>query len=215
MQPKNKVVLFDLDGTLINSGLSFLKIVNELKEKEGQSSVDFEIVRKYSSRGATLVLKNSFPDASEDKISSLKSEFLSKYEKIMTSNIVKYDGVDALLEHLAAKKVKWGIVTNKSAIYAMPIVKKLNWHKLTDAIICPEDLNKAKPSPEGIFRGLELLDGDPKQSYYIGDHQRDIETAHNAGVISIACTYGYHETDPISWNADHIVQKPSDIMEIV
>ena len=87
MQPKNKVVLFDLDGTLINSGLSFLKIVNELKEKEGQSSVDFEIVRKYSSRGATLVLKNSFPDASEDKISSLKSEFLSKYEKIMTSNI--------------------------------------------------------------------------------------------------------------------------------
>jgi|TARA_X000000368_G_scaffold247495_1_gene195463 2-phosphoglycolate phosphatase len=215
MQPKNKVVLFDLDGTLINSGLSFLKIVNELKEKEGQSSVDFEIVRKYSSRGATLVLKNSFPDASEDKISSLKSEFLSKYEKIMTSNIVKYDGVDALLEHLAAKKVKWGIVTNKSAIYTMPIVKKLNWHKLTDAIICPEDLNKAKPSPEGIFRGLELLDGDPKQSYYIGDHQRDIETAHNAGVISIACTYGYHETDPISWNADHIVQKPSDIMEIV
>ena len=215
MQPTNKVVLFDLDGTLINSGLSFLKIVNELKEKEGQSSVDFEIVRKYSSRGATLVLKNSFPDASEDKISSLKSEFLSKYEKIMTSNIVKYDGVDALLEHLAAKKVKWGIVTNKSAIYTMPIVEKLNWHKLTDAIICPEDLNKAKPSPEGIFRGLELLDGDPKQSYYIGDHQRDIETAHNAGVISIACTYGYHETDPISWNADHIVQKPSDIMEIV
>ena len=215
MQPKNKVVLFDLDGTLINSGLSFLKIVNELKEKEGQSSVDFEIVRKYSSRGATLVLKNSFPDASEDKISSLKSEFLSKYEKIMTSNIVKYDGGDALLEHLAAKKVKWGIVTNKSAIYTMPIVEKLNWHKLTDAIICPEDLNKAKPSPEGIFRGLELLDGDPKQSYYIGDHQRDIETAHNAGVISIACTYGYHETDPISWNADHIVQKPSDIMEIV
>tara|TARA_X000001036_G_scaffold287284_1_gene266889 strand:- start:516 stop:1163 length:648 start_codon:yes stop_codon:yes gene_type:complete len=215
MQPKNKVVLFDLDGTLINSGLSFLKIVNELKEKEGQSSVDFEIVRKYSSRGATLVLKNSFPDASEDKISSLKSEFLSKYEKIMTSNIVKYDGVDALLEHLAAKKVKWGIVTNKSAIYTMPIVKKLNWHKLTDAIICPEDLNKAKPSPEGIFKGLELLDGDPKQSYYIGDHQRDIETAHNAGVISVACTYGYHETDPISWNADHIVQKPSDIMEIV
>jgi len=215
MQPKNKVVLFDLDGTLINSGLSFLKIVNELKEKEGQSSVDFEIVRKYSSRGATLVLKNSFPDASEDKISSLKSEFLSKYEKIMTSNIVKYDGVDALLEHLAAKKVKWGIVTNKSAIYTMPIVEKLNWHKLTDAIICPEDLNKAKPSPEGIFRGLELLDGDPKKSYYIGDHQRDIETAHNAGVISIACTYGYHETDPISWNADHIVQKPSDIMEIV
>ena len=165
MQPKNKVVLFDLDGTLINSGLSFLKIVNELKVKEGQSSVDFEIVRKYSSRGATLVLKNSFPDASQEKISSLKSEFLIKYEKIMTSNIVKYDGVDELLDYLAAKKVQWGIVTNKSAMYTMPIIKKLNWHKLTKAIICPEDLKEVKPSPEGIFKGLKLLDGDLKQSY--------------------------------------------------
>ena len=78
-----------------------------------------------------------------------------------------------------------------------------------------EDLKEVKPIPEGIFKSLELLNGDPKQSYYIGDHQRDIETAHNAGVISIACTYGYHETDPINWNADHLVQKPSDIMEIV
>ena len=215
MQPKDKVVLFDLDGTLINSGLSFLKIVNEIKQREGKSSVDFEIVRKYSSRGATLVLKNSFPDASEEKISSLKAEFLSKYEKIMTSDIVKYNGVDGLLNYLTAKKIKWGIVTNKSAIYTIPIIKKLNWHKLTTAIICPEDLNEVKPNPEGVFKGLELLNGDPQQSYYVGDHQRDIETAHNAGVISIACTYGYHETDPNNWNADHLVQKPSDIMEIV
>ena len=141
MQPKDKVVLFDLDGTLINSGLSFLKIVNEIKQREGESSVDFEIVRKYSSRGATLVLKNSFPDASEEKISSLKAEFLSKYKKIMTSDIVKYDGVDELLNYLTTKKIKWGIVTNKSAIYTIPIIKKLNWHKLTTAIIFPEDLN--------------------------------------------------------------------------
>ena len=75
MQPKNNAVLFDLDGTLINSGLSFLKIVNELKEGESQDHVNFEIVRKFSSRGASLVLKNAFPDASDEKINVLISKF--------------------------------------------------------------------------------------------------------------------------------------------
>ena len=215
MPPKSKTVLFDLDGTLINTGLSFLKIVNELKEREGEEPVDFEVVRKFSSRGATLVLKNSFPIASEEKIAYLKTLFLDRYKEIMTSSIVKYDGVDELLDYLTTKQIPWGIVTNKSAIYTLPIIEKLNWHKLTNAIICPEDLKEVKPSPEGVLKGLEILNGLPDSSFYVGDHQRDIQTAKNAGVISIACTYGYHETNPHEWNADHLVHKVSDIMEIV
>ena len=76
MPLKNNAVLFDLDGTLINSGLSFLKIVNELKESESEDPVNFEIVREFSSRGASLVLKNAFPDATDEKINVLKSKFL-------------------------------------------------------------------------------------------------------------------------------------------
>ena len=82
MPPKSKTVLFDLDGTLINTGLSFLKIVNELKEREGEEPVDFEVVRKFSSRGATLVLKNSFPIASEEKIAYLKRYSLIDIKKL-------------------------------------------------------------------------------------------------------------------------------------
>ena len=177
MQPKNNAVLFDLDGTLINSGLSFLKIVNELKENESQAPVNFEIVREFSSRGASLVLRNAFPDASEEKIDALKSEFLERYTQIMTTDIHMYNGVRELLNYLNENSISWGIVTNKSAKYTLPIIETLNWHKETSAIICPEDVHQTKPDPEGILKALNSLNASIETSFYVGDHERDIQTA--------------------------------------
>ena len=96
MQPKNSAVLFDLDGTLINSGLSFLKIVNELKLEESQDPVNFEIVRDFSSRGASLILKNAFPEANDEKIDALKLKFLKRYAQIMTSAGVRLNNKNSL-----------------------------------------------------------------------------------------------------------------------
>lgn len=215
MQPKNSAVLFDLDGTLINSGLSFLKIVNELKEKESQDPVSFQIVREFSSRGASLVLKNAFPDASDEKIDTLKFKFLKRYTQIMTSDIQVYEGVEELLNFLTEKNISWGIVTNKSAKYTLPIIEKLKWHNQTNAIICPEDVHQTKPDPEGILRALNLLDASVETSFYVGDHERDIQSAKNANVKSVACTYGYYQSDPLSWGADFIVDSPIEIKKLL
>ena len=215
MQPKNSAVLFDLDGTLINSGLSFLKIINELKEKESQDPVSFQIVREFSSRGASLVLKNAFPDASDEKIDALKFKFLKRYTQIMTSDIHVYEGVEELLNFLTEKNISWGIVTNKSAKYTLPIIEKLNWHNQTNAIICPEDVHHTKPDPEGILRALNLLDASVETSFYVGDHERDIQSAKNANVKSIACTYGYYQSDPLSWGADFIIDSPIEIKKLL
>ena len=215
MQPKNSAVLFDLDGTLINSGLSFLKIVNELKVEESQDPVNFEIVREFSSRGASLILKNAFPEANNEKIDALKLKFLKRYVQIMTSDIYVYEGVEELLNFLTEKNIPWGIVTNKSAKYALPIIEKLNWHNQTSAIICPENVHQTKPDPEGILRALNLLDASIETSFYVGDHERDIQTAKNANVKSIACTYGYYESNPLSWGADYNIDSPIEIKEIL
>ena len=215
MQPKNSAVLFDLDGTLINSGLSFLKIVNELKVEESQDPVNFEIVREFSSRGASLILKNAFPEANDEKIDALKLKFLKRYTQIMTSDIHVYEGVEELLNFLTEKNISWGIVTNKSAKYALPIIEKLNWHNQTSAIICPENVHQTKPDPEGILRALNLLDASIETSFYVGDHERDIQTAKNANVKSIACTYGYYESNPLSWGADYNIDSPIEIKEIL
>ena len=215
MQPKNSAVLFDLDGTLINSGLSFLKIVNELRVEESQDPVNFEIVREFSSRGASLILKNAFPEANDEKIDALKLKFLKRYAQTMTSDIYVYEGVEELLNFLTEKNIPWGIVTNKSAKYALPIIEKLNWHNQTNAIICPENVHQTKPDPEGILRALNLLDASIETSFYVGDHERDIQTAKNANVKSIACTYGYYESNPLSWGADYNVDSPIEIKEIL
>ena len=215
MQPKNSAVLFDLDGTLINSGLSFLKIVNELRVEESQDPVNFEIVREFSSRGASLILKNAFPEANDEKIDALKLKFLKRYAQTMTSDIYVYEGVEELLNFLTEKNIPWGIVTNKSAKYALPIIEKLNWHNQTSAIICPENVHQTKPDPEGILRALNLLDASIETSFYVGDHERDIQTAKNANVKSIACTYGYYESNPLSWGADYNIDSPIEIKEIL
>ena len=215
MQPKNSAVLFDLDGTLINSGLSFLKIVNELRVEESQDPVNFEIVREFSSRGASLILKNAFPEANDEKIDALKLKFLKRYAQTMTSDIYVYEGVEELLNYLTEKSISWGIVTNKSAKYTLPIIEKLNWHKQTRTIICPEDVHQTKPDPEGILKALNSINASIERSFYVGDHERDIQTAKNASVKSVACTYGYFQTDPLNWGADYIIDSPTEIKNIL
>ena len=215
MQEKNSAILFDLDGTLLNSGLTFHKIVNQLKKEINQEEVPFEKVRKYSSRGASLILKNSFPEIDEVQLADLKKSFLERYFEFMLDDICLYDGVIELIDFLANESIPWGIVTNKSEKYTRPIIEKLKWHELTNAVICPENVTKAKPDPEGIIKALNLLNASNSESYYVGDHKRDIETGKNANVKTIACTYGFHETDPHSWQADYIINEPIELKNVI
>ena len=215
MQEKNSAILFDLDGTLLNSGLTFHKIVNQLKKEINQEEVPFERVRKYSSRGASLILKNSFPEADEAQLADLKKSFLERYFEFMLDDICLYDGVVELIDFLANESIPWGIVTNKSEKYTRPIIEKLKWHELTNAVICPENVTKAKPDPEGIITALNLLNASNSESYYVGDHKRDIETGKNANVKTVACTYGFHETDPHSWQADYIINEPIELKNVI
>ena len=215
MQEKNSAILFDLDGTLLNSGLTFHKIVNQLKKEINQEEVPFEKVRKYSSRGASLILKNSFPEANEAQLADLKKPFLERYFEFMLDDICLYDGVVELIDFLANESIPWGIVTNKSEKYTRPIIEKLKWHELTNAVICPENVTKAKPDPEGIITALNLLNASNSESYYVGDHKRDIETGKNANVKTVACTYGFHETDPHSWQADYIINEPIELKNVI
>ena len=211
MREKNKAAVFDLDGTLLDSGITFHRIVNELKNELGQSEVDYELVRKYSSRGASLILKNCFPSIDEKLLKKLRNDFLKRYEEIIVDNLVLYEGIEVMLENLQANGIKWGIVTNKSQKYTHPIVEKLGW--LSVPLICPEDVVVAKPDPEGLLKVLKKLECDPKDSFYIGDHERDIETGINAGTKTVSCSWGYYESDPKSWNANFFIDSPLELIK--
>ena len=133
----------------------------------------------------------------------------------MLDDICLYDGVVELIDFLANESIPWGIVTNKSEKYTRPIIEKLKWHELTNAVICPENVSKAKPDPEGIITALNILNAPNLESYYVGDHKRDIETGKNANVKTVACTYGFHETDTHSWQADYIINEPIELKNVI
>ena len=133
----------------------------------------------------------------------------------MVEEINLYPDVDDLVKKMTEEKIPWGIMTNKSNTYTTPIMQKLGWDKLTPAIICPEDVAEVKPSPEGVLKCLEILNADAKRSFYIGDHERDIITGKNAGLRTIACTYGYFESDPLTWQADFFVNEPIELQEFL
>ena len=114
MPEKNSAILFDLDGTLLNSGLTFHKIVNQLKRELGQEEVPFKEVKKFSSRGANLILKNCFPDMGSNDLLAIKKSFLENYYEQMLDDICLYEGVPNLINSLQDKNIAWGIVTNKS-----------------------------------------------------------------------------------------------------
>ncbi len=213
MRRRDKAVIFDLDGTLLNSGLTFHKIVNILKLELNEEPVEFESVRKFSSRGASLILKNCFPEKDENSIHSLKVKFLNIYEKILIENLVLYNGIDSMLNLFDDNRISWGIVTNKSWKYTKHIVKQLGWDKRTSAIICPDNLKNSKPDPEGLHLALKLLEANADNSFYVGDHRRDVETGKNAGVKTIACDWGYWEDDYKTWNADFVASDPKQIIE--
>ena len=215
MPEKSKAFIFDLDGTLLNSAINFHKIVNELKSEKGQKDSPFDDVRKFSSRGAYLILKNCFKNAGEEEISHLKSEFLKRYHASMLEEINLYPDVDNLVRKMTKENLPWGIMTNKSNKYTAPIMEKLGWNKLTPAIICPEDVSEPKPSPEGILKCIEILNSDANKSFYIGDHERDVISGKNAGLQTIACTYGYFESDPLTWKADFFVNEPIELQEFL
>ena len=184
-----------------------------LKSELDEELVSFEPVRKFSSRGATLILKNCFKGYSDHRIEGLKVKFLEKYQERLTENLVLYKGIDSLLDTIEKRGISWGIVTNKSWKYTGPIIKKLGWDKKTDAIICPDHVSEAKPNPEGVLLAAKKLDADLRESFYVGDHRRDIETGKNAGTKTIACSWGYAEDDPAHWGADFLANNTDELTQ--
>ena len=156
---KIELFAFDLDGTLLDTAPDFLYAVNLLRKKYKFGEADYEQVRSRVSQGAASLAAYALnlQGKSNQIIESHRQELLDIYEDCCLTNTKMFDGVEELLNELNEKKIKWGIVTNKSEKYTKPIIEKLRWHELTDAVICPEDVSEGKPNPEGIIRALDIL----------------------------------------------------------
>ena len=211
------LLLFDLDGTLVDTAPEMHSALNILLKEQGMNSVEYNDVRPFVSHGVMGIFSVVFDD--DPKINGNRyNRYLRLYEEILGSEASLFDGMNMVIKQLEENNHLWGVVTNKSHRFAKPLLEKL-W--IIDKAIClitRDDVEFAKPHPQPILKALKkvkLKEG--QHCFYIGDSSKDIESAKSAGIRSIACSYGYRiENDhPEKWGADFCVDKPIEILNVI
>ena len=189
---KTKLVLFDLDGTLVDTAPDFLESLNNILRNHNKGSVSMDKVRPHISEGTSKLIKIFFKINENDKNFNLyKNQFLFEYESNLKNNSSLFEGMSDFIKFLDKESIPYGVVTNKLYKYAQPIIDSFLELKNIKVLICPDHVNIPKPDPEGILLACKKLDIKPENTIYLGDHVNDIKAGICAGVKTIACLYGY------------------------
>ncbi|GAA0850548.1 N-acetylmuramic acid 6-phosphate phosphatase MupP [Marinobacter szutsaonensis] len=216
--PKPSVVLFDLDGTLIDTAPDFIRCLNQLREQHGLAPLPPEQIRRSVSNGARAMIRVGFGLESEHPDYTEKhTAFLDLYEAGVAVETTLFEGMDELLRSLEERDIPWGIVTNKPVRFAAPLVEALGLAQRCAAVVCPDHVAQRKPHPEALFLACTQIGAQPETAIYVGDHERDIEAGRNAGMRTIAVRYGYiEEPETVDlWQADLIANTVSDLAKLL
>ncbi|CAM8465177.1 Gph Predicted phosphatases [Candidatus Methylopumilus universalis] len=211
-----KAVLFDLDGTLIDSAPQLVGALNQLRQQYDLPPIPFLVGRPYASHGAAGLLKAGFNmDKNDSLFDARVQEFLDIYKEVFNLNMQCMEGIEELINTLNVRKIPWGIMTNKAKKFAQPIVSSHPLLKSAACLIAGDDVSVPKPSPEGLIKASQMLSIEPSDIIYLGDDRRDVMAANDAGMVSMAARYGYLEVgdDAKSWGAQYIIDKPSELLD--
>lgn len=216
-----KAVLFDLDGTLIDTAADFIRIIQQMCRDEQRPIVDAEHIRTQVSEGARAMVKLVYPEleVTNPVFLAHRQRFLTAYGDNIVVDTDLFAGMYALLEELEAHAIPWGIVTNKPRGLSESLLAELNLSDRCAVLVCPEDVRNTKPDPEPMYLAAKQLDLDAKDIIYVGDHPRDIDAGRNADMYTILAAYGYlpleSRDDLAAWQADAIIHTVSELHQLL
>ncbi|MFV1873000.1 MAG: HAD family hydrolase [Oleiphilus sp.] len=216
-QGKIEALLFDLDGTLVDTAADFVNVVNGLRVKHGHRPLDESLIRSTVSDGARALIKLAFGGhEGEPLFEQYRQELLDDYYQIVGQHAALFHGMQEILEDCINNHIPWGVITNKPRRFTEKLLKTLNLEATCAIILCPDDVVQAKPHPESMFKAAEILNICLKNAVYVGDHLRDIEAGKAAGMITVAAAYGYISplSDIHSWQADFIIERPLTLRQL-
>ena len=210
-----KAVLFDLDGTLIDSAPDLGAAANRLRAQRGLPDLPLLDYRAWAGSGARGMLKVGFgltPDAPE--FEPLKQAFFDEYERGLAERTVVFDGILPMLDTLSQRGLKWGIVTNKMERFALPLLAQLPALAGAACVIGGDTTAHPKPHPEPLFEACRRAGLAPQDCVYVGDDLRDIQAGRAAGMRTVAVTYGYlgFGQDANTWSADAVLDSPQALV---
>jgi len=210
-------VLFDLDGTLLDTAPDMIAALNTICAEEGANQVDYDIARAFVSNGAAGLLRLAFPGFDPIRDAALQQRYLDRYAERLAVDTQLFPHLDTLLDLLEQAAVPWGVVTNKPMYLTDPLMEALGLHRRSACTVSGDTLAERKPHPRPILFALEHMAVAPGRSIYIGDARRDIESGRAAGTATVAVRYGYVEPgqDPATWGADYVVETPAALLGLL
>lgn len=209
-------ILFDLDGTLVDTAPDLAFALNTLLEQQGLPALAYDTIRPVASNGSPGLLFLGFgisPDHKEYPM--LQQRFIKLYQDNITRETALFEGMEDVLSTLENAKISWGIVTNKPAFLTDPLLEQLNLTHRAGCIVSADTTPHSKPHPAPMFHACEIIQHKPEQCLYIGDAARDIEAGKNANMQTVAALYGYigRDDNPDNWQADSSINNPRDILQ--
>ena len=213
-----QTVLFDLDGTLLDTAPDLADALNAVLQANGREPLPFGAIRPVVSHGGRALIERGFglaPDHPD--FEPLRQQLLDHYQAHIADRTRLFPGMADVLDALADQNIGWGVVTNKPAWLTNPLLQKLGLYERATCVVSGDTLEQRKPHPAPLLHACELSGCTPAHCLYVGDARRDIEAGHNAGMPTLVALFGYLMEDdrPESWGADGLIESPADILDWV
>lgn len=211
-----QAVLFDLDGTLVDSAPDLAGAANELRQAHGLPDLPFEALRPMVGSGARGMLDAAFGLGPGDvRFDALRTDFLNRYEARILRETRVFAGMEPVLRALEQRGLRWGIVTNKIARFSVPLVEGLSLMSRCAVLISGDSTAHAKPHPAPLLEAARRLELQPQRCIYVGDDRRDVEAGRAACMPTLAAAWGYlgRGESVHDWNADAVLQHPEELLK--
>lgn len=210
-----QAVLFDLDGTLVDSAQDFIAILQTMRHERGMPAIETQQIRQQASSGANAMVQAGLEiEPDNPAFAHSKADFLQRYQDSCAVHTRPFAGIMALLDYLEQQDIAWGVATNKPVQFAKPLLQQLNLLQRMSVLACPEHVKQSKPAPDMLLLACEKLGVAPQQTLYLGDDLRDIQAAKAAHMPSVAVGYGYHppHSDPKQWGAECFIAQSEQLL---
>ena len=210
-----KTVLFDLDGTLIDTAPDMAAALDMLCREENQPPVSYEQVRPVVSNGSVALIMLAFCDVEDEKrLEYLKQRYLDIYLNNICIDSTPFKGIETVLDHIEHNGLNWGVVTNKPGWLTLPLMDSLQLVQRAATIVSGDTTENSKPHPDPMHHACDEANSESAECLYVGDARRDIEAGKNAGMKTLVANYGYigMNEDINTWGADAIINTPEEIL---
>lgn len=210
-------VLFDLDGTLLDTAPDMVAALNELRREESATAIPFGVARDHVSNGVLGLIRLAFGELPDGERGRLQLRFIDIYAQRLARETRLFAGMDRVLAMIEAAGVPWGVVTNKPGRLTEPLLATLALRSRCATVVSGDTTPERKPHPQPLRHALAEIGADARAAVYVGDAERDVTAARAAGMRTVAALYGYIPPgdEPHAWGADHHIGAPEELLAIL